>query len=346
MRKAAPRPTVHDIAKTAGVSLATVDRVLNVRPGVREHTILRVNAAIVDLGYTRDVAAANLARQKSYHWAFVIPDEPTAITGKLKEAIDDAKIHAASERTEIEIYMVPANDPYYLAKILNNLEKLNLDGVIIMAPETPHVRDAIRRLKQKSIFVAAILSDLPNSLRDHFVGIDSISAGRTAAQLLGRFMGNSPAKAVVIAGSMTLRDHLERRSGFDLVMAAEFPNIEVLPSIECWDDSQTVRRIVPGLLQRYSDITGIYSLGAGNHGLVSALEKFQGIRRISVVAQELTTHTRDALERGIFDAVISQDFGHVVRSVMRTLRASCDDTQLNSSQERIRTEIIMKDNLP
>jgi len=47
-----PRPTVNDIAEAAGVSLATVDRVLNARRGVREKTVSRVNAAIEKLGYT------------------------------------------------------------------------------------------------------------------------------------------------------------------------------------------------------------------------------------------------------------------------------------------------------
>ncbi|EFG2885986.1 LacI family transcriptional regulator, partial [Escherichia coli] len=39
------RPTVHDVARAAGVSLATVDRVINGREGVREATVLRVEAA-------------------------------------------------------------------------------------------------------------------------------------------------------------------------------------------------------------------------------------------------------------------------------------------------------------
>jgi LacI family transcriptional regulator len=55
------RPTVNDIAKAAGVSLATVDRVLNARQGVREKTVARVNAAIEQLGYIRDVTAPNRA---------------------------------------------------------------------------------------------------------------------------------------------------------------------------------------------------------------------------------------------------------------------------------------------
>jgi LacI family transcriptional regulator len=53
------KPTVNDIAREAGVSLATVDRVLNARPGVRARTINAVNDAISRLGYVRDMAAAN-----------------------------------------------------------------------------------------------------------------------------------------------------------------------------------------------------------------------------------------------------------------------------------------------
>ena len=59
------KPTVHDIARLAGVSLATVDRVLNGRPGVRSVTRERVNEAIASLGYVRDLAAANLAKGRT-----------------------------------------------------------------------------------------------------------------------------------------------------------------------------------------------------------------------------------------------------------------------------------------
>ena len=135
MKSVAKRPTVHDIAKTASVSLATVDRVLNTRPGVRENTIIRVNEAISRLGYKRDVAAANLARQRNYRLAFVLPDEPAAITGKLNEAIEEARLHAVVERTQIETHTVTANDPYKLAAILRNLEDLGLDVLIEINPE-------------------------------------------------------------------------------------------------------------------------------------------------------------------------------------------------------------------
>ena len=54
------KPTVHDIARTVGVSLATVDRVLNDRPGVRAKTRDLVTSALAMPGYVRDVCASHL----------------------------------------------------------------------------------------------------------------------------------------------------------------------------------------------------------------------------------------------------------------------------------------------
>src|SRR5580658_5408683 len=67
------RATVHDLARAAGVSLATIDRVLNRRGGVRAATIEKVELAIARLDYRRDAAAAMLAKQHEYRLAFVIP---------------------------------------------------------------------------------------------------------------------------------------------------------------------------------------------------------------------------------------------------------------------------------
>ena len=54
------RPTTKDLAKEAGVSRATIDRVLNGREGVKAKTVDKVNAAIKKLGFVRNISAANL----------------------------------------------------------------------------------------------------------------------------------------------------------------------------------------------------------------------------------------------------------------------------------------------
>ena len=81
------KPTVNDVARVAGVSLATVDRVLNERPGVRSVTIDKVMGAVTQLGYVRDSAAANLARQRFYRLVFILPETQNEFVQALERDI-------------------------------------------------------------------------------------------------------------------------------------------------------------------------------------------------------------------------------------------------------------------
>lgn len=101
------KPTVHDIAEEAGVSLATVDRVLNERPGVRSLTAQRVHKAIDKLGYVRDVHAANLARGRHYRFAFVLPEGQSQFLRALRDAIVEAGAGLRLDRAELQTYEVP-----------------------------------------------------------------------------------------------------------------------------------------------------------------------------------------------------------------------------------------------
>src|ERR1700677_3413727 len=56
--------TLYDVAQRAGVSIATVSRVLHAQDRVRENTRTRVRAAIEELGYVPDAAAQSLARNR------------------------------------------------------------------------------------------------------------------------------------------------------------------------------------------------------------------------------------------------------------------------------------------
>ena len=65
-----------------------------------------------------------------------------------------------------------------------------------------------------------------------------------------------------------------------------------------------------------------------------------------LLAHDLSDTNRKALIRGTIDAVINQDPGHEVRSAIRVLIAKADNVPLIKSQERIRIDIFLRDNLP
>ncbi len=343
--KTSDKPTVNDIARVAGVSLATVDRVLNARPGVRSVTVEKVQKAIAELGYVRDTAAANLARRRVYNLLFVLPATGNEFVLALQDEIVQQGQKLAHERTILRTVTAPPFDPQAIVAILDRLESSDTDGVAVLSPETPSVRDAVRRVRDKGIAVVALVSDLPSSARDHFVGIDNVSAGRTAALLLGRFVRRQ-GKILVITGSRLARDHLERRHGFDQVMQEAYPELEVIASIEGRDDPDLIHRLLPGVFANYPDICGVYSSAAGNAGLIRFLEEATAPKDLVVIAHELTPMTRAALRAGIFDALISQDTGHLVRSAVRLLKATADDAPYNPTQERIRIDIYLMENMP
>lgn len=337
------RPTVHDIADKAGVSLATVDRVLNGRPGVRAVTRARVEAAIAALGYVRDVAAANLAKGRVYPLVFILPGGDNPFMRHLEAEVRRAGRHLAAERTQLSVVTVPAFDAAALAAAIDAAVAADAAGIAAVAVDAPEVADAIGRAREAGIPVATLVSDLAASGRDHFVGVDNIAAGRTAGSLLGRFLGERPGPVAVLAGSMRLRDHRDRLEGFLAAMAAMPQARAVLPALEGQDDPVLAQRLIADLLAAVPDLAGIYSLGAGNSGLVAALA---GRSDICVVAHELTAETRSALETGTIDAVLNQDAGHEVRSAVRVLRAKADGLPVNAAQERIRIDIFIRENLP
>lgn len=339
------KPTVHDLAKEAGVSLATVDRVLNARPGVHVKTIAKVKATVERIGYVRDTYAANLARRRQYRFAFVLPEGPSQFAETLKAELKEAYSSPIAERMLLKIIGVPQHDPHGIVRSLQALKVRQLDGVALMVPETPQVRDAVVRLKAEGMAIVAIVSDLPNSGRQHFIGISGLAAGRTAAQLMGRFAG-AQGEILVVTNSMRSRDSLERRLGFDEVMSGDFPRMTVLPSIESYDDPGRMEQVVGEVVAARAQLAGVYSMGSGNTAMLNALRRSDRLDGMVVIAHELTPTTRAALLGNEISAVIAQNPGHLVRSALRVLRNLSDDLPIFEAQERARIEIVMKDNLP
>ncbi len=340
------KPTVHDIARSAGVSLATVDRVLNARPGVREGTRVKVEEAIAALGYVRDVAAANLAKSRVYPFVFILPVNENPFMAGLRREVEEAIARSGVERTRIEVIDVPALESAALVAALDKVASGDAAGVAFVAVDAPDVREAASRVAAAGIPMVTLVSDLSQSPRDHYAGIDNIAAGRTAATLMGRFLGGRQGRIVPLAGSLMVRDHRERLDGFSAVMAKDFPHLTLLPAVEGRDDAVLVEKLIGETLRQHPDICGIYSLGAGNRGLLPVLEARPLSPAPVVILHELTEASSAALQAGTIDAVLNQDAGHEVRSAIRVLKAKADGLPVIAAQERIRIDIFLKDNLP
>ena len=295
----------------------------------------------------RATYAANLARGRDYRFAVVLPEGRSQFEDTLRAALSEAAGALSAERVTTRIVGAPAHDAHAFAAVLDRLDRGTLDGVAVMARETPQVRDAVARLKKAGIAVVALVSDLPSSERDFFIGINSLQAGRTAAILMGRFLPARVGKVLVVTDSLLSRDSIERRLGFDRVMAEAFPHLVVLPTVESFDDAGRVRTIVAAAAApARGDLVGVYSMGSQNKAVLEGVRAAGRAEELVVIAHELTPFTRAALETGEIDAVITQNAGHLARSALRVLRATCDGTGIFEAQERLRIDIVIRENLP
>lgn len=340
-----PRLTLVDVAREAGVSLATVDRVINRRPGVSRRAVERVEDSLAKLGYRPDPVAARLARGGSYRFCFVLPTGNNSFMRLLSEQVVQTGDWLKDQRAFVDLLHVDVFDPAAIADALSKLGDI-YQGVAVVALDHPAVREAIDTLVDRGVEVVTLVSDVPTSRRARFVGIDNPSAGRTAATLMGRFAGARKGPVALIAGSLALRDHAERQFGFQQVIGADYPALNVLAAAEGRDDADKCRDVTERLLTRHPDLVGIYNVGAGNRGIADALEAAGRTRDVIFIGHELTAHSRHFLLRGTMDVVINQDAGHEARSAARILLARCQRQPLLVDQERIRIDIFVRDNLP
>lgn len=339
------RVSLNDVADAAGVSLATVDRVLHGRGGVRARTVAHVRAVVQRLGYRPDPAATRLARKRHARLVFVLPSGTNTFVDMLERQVHSVLPWLGEQRATAAVRRVDVFSPEALARNLATLRG-RCDAAVVMALDHPRVRAAIDDLVEQGVVVVTLVSDVPASRRSRFVGIDNVAAGRTAASLLGRFVGPREGRVGVVMGSSALRDHAERLFGFQQVLAAEHLGLHVLPPIEGHDLSERTEPLVTKLLKAERELVGLYSIGAGNRGIQAALERNGRAGRIVWICHELTPHARQALLSGVADAVINQDAGHEVRSACRLALAELAGDRVLPDQERIRLDIFLRDNLP
>jgi LacI family transcriptional regulator len=337
------RSTLIDIAREAGVSAATVDRVLNNRPGVRERTREIVYETARRLGYIagdRDVS--DFGPSETIRLDFVLPEGTNTFIRMLRDQL--ALQGAARQELDVHISSIEGFNPDTLARTLHDLEG-RTRGVGLIALDHPTVREAIRSLSASDVKVVTLATDVLHVPRIAYVGIDNRQAGRLAGYVLGRLLGGSaPRKVAMFAGSLSYRGHQEREMGFRHVLGEEFPNLSIVELREMLDDRERAYVEAAALLDRHDDLAGIYNIGAGNQGVARALRERDLERSVVFLGHELTEGTKRLLLEGTLDAVIDQNPRVEAREALNLLTHAVRGLPYEGHPPRL--HLILKENIP
>jgi LacI family transcriptional regulator len=336
------RATITDIARQAGVSTATVDRVLNERPGVRARTRERVLSVARTVGYLGEDEPSAVPAE-IVPLDFILQGGPNTFMGLLAGHLE-ATGAARGVEVAVRVHMVDGFSPEALAGTLHALAP-GSRGVGLIALDHPLVREAIREVAARGLPVLTLVSDIGNVPSVGYVGIDNRAAGRLAGHLLGRFMPRGPGEVALFAGSLSYRGHEEREMGFRHMLAEDYPELRIVELREVRDDLLRSYREARVLLEARPGLGGIYNIGAGNRGIARALEETGRARRVVFIGHELTEHTRRFLLAGTMDAVIDQNPRALAREAVDCLlRAARGDPDLGTVPVRI--SAIFRENIP
>jgi len=331
--------TISAIAREAGVSTATVDRVVNGRNGVRAQTRELVMGVAARLGYAFAASSAPVTLD------FVLPGGTNTYLNLLADALEQAADLPIPAR--VRLHRIEGFNPVALSAALQSLHQ-DSQGVGLVALDHPTVREAVRDLAAAQIPILTMVSDISNVPRIGYIGIDNRASGRLAGHLLGSFIRGPGCrrKVALFAGSLSYRGHEEREMGFRRILAEDFPDLDIVQLQESLDDFERSYAETKLLLQAHPDLAGIYNIGAGNRGIARALEESGRAGEIVFIGHELTEYTRRFLLSRVMDAVIDQHPKLEAREAVHALAKAARGQPIDPAALEIGVQVIFRENIP
>ena len=306
-----------DIALQAGLSLATVDRVLNDRPGVREHTVRRVKQAIGELEQQRD--QIGLSGRKFV--LDVVMEAPARFSEAVRQGLEQAMPSLQPAIFRARYHFAETRNVENTVEVIDALQRRGSNGVFLKAPDVPEVRAAVTRLVGAGIPVVTLVTDLPDTGRQAYVGIDNRAAGETAAYLLGEWLGGGPARILVTISSNRFRGEEEREIGFRQALRERYPGLGIVEVSEGHGLDRDTGRLARDALRDHLDIAGVYSIGGGNLAVVEAFGSLGRSCR-AFVGHDLDADNIALLRAGRISAVLHHDLGQDMRNAcLHVMRA-------------------------
>ena len=177
------KPKLTDVANLAGVSLATADRVINNRPGVRQVTRQKVLDAVSSLGYQPNANATNLAKTETRTIAIILPTEALGIYRAVVNNWNRVKKSARYDRVDLQLMpFSPLKNQGIFHCFLQ--AEMTADGVILCASDHPEVHEQTRKFAKLNIITHTFMTGLSDGAELGFVGVDSYKLGRTVAYFM------------------------------------------------------------------------------------------------------------------------------------------------------------------
>jgi LacI family transcriptional regulator len=303
---------IKDIAFQAGLSTATVDRVINGRGGVRRQTEGRVRAALNELERQETGLAAS-GRKLAVD---IVMEAPDRFTSEVRTAFESEAGAFFPVTFRSRFHFSEVSPHAELAQTLDRIRLRGSHGVVVKAPDAPVINAAVDRLEAAGIPVVTLVTDLPRTRRSAYAGMDNKAAGATAAYIIGRYLGEAPGAVLITLSSSGFRGEGEREAGFRQAMQGDFPDLGIVEISGGFGRSAATGSLALTALRTHPEIKAVYSIGGGNRAVLGAFNALGRTCEV-YVAHDLDEENRDLMAQGALTFVLHHDLKADIRSVFK-----------------------------
>lgn len=307
------RHRVRDIALQAGLSEATVDRVLHGRAHVSPRAARAVERAVADL----DRQATQVLLSGRNVVLDLVMRAPGRFTAAVREAVEAELpgLRPALVRVRHDLHETESSGE--VADRLAQVARRGSDGVLLKAPDRAPVREAVNALVASGVPVVTLATDLTSTARHAHVGVDDAAAGATAAYLLDLVLAPDVGVFVPLSRADFLGER-RRAEGFVAEFARLRPDSAVVRADETDGLDATMEAAAREALAAHPDLGAVYSIGGANRGVLAG---FDGSGRPvhGYVAHDLDGDNLELLRRRRLTAVLHHDLRHDARRALRGL---------------------------
>ena len=236
-------------------------------------------------------------------------DATEAALGSVRPATVRARFHECEGAGPVEV-----------ARLVDGLGAAGRSshGLVLKAPDHHEVAASVRRAAARGIPTVTLVTDVAESGRVAYVGLDNGAAGATAAYLLSHLLGERRGPVVASVSHRTFLGEQERIAAFSAQLALSDPHREVVTIGDVHGEDAATHRVMAQALARRPDLAGIYSVGGGNTGLARALAA-SGRTGVPFIGHDLDADNLPLLRSGVLTAVLHHDLRSDLRAGLSQL---------------------------
>ena len=301
---------IKDIAKRAGVSVGTVDRVLHKRPNVSKSALEKVNKALEEMNYQPNMYASALAYNKSYTFYILIPKhESEAYWEEIEEGAHKAEETRRDFHINVQIVYYQRFDQESFEKQSQFILESNPNGVVIVPSKLDATKLFTDELHARNIPFVMLDSYMPDLKPLSFYGQDSFSSGYFAAKML-MLIANQETEIMLMKqtkdGVVVSKQQDNREVGFRHYMHDHFPHIKIINlELPTEGTKKEYSQILEDFFTRYPHLHHCITLGSKAH-LVGEFLLRTNRRDVQIMGYDMVGKNAQCLREGSISFLIAQ----------------------------------------